>query len=231
MTPILYSGYTSPASTFSPVTLPYTAYDQYPFPEETPYFNAHGQSGIMYAPYQPSTIRHLESTYRDPRQDDASALTQFDWDHFVAHGFSSTTSPPTPENYVSARPQQSFQVEDGIPFNPLDGEDTGEELVALGLYDAPEKTPSFDPTYNGYRSTIMQYLAPLPPHGYMNQPTGKGLKLEEAYVPPSPREKEDDLEDEAEEESIDEPELQQPTATTRVESDSILAKFAGSSFR
>jgi hypothetical protein len=54
-------------------------------------------------------------------------------------------------------------------------EDDGEKLVALGLYDLPEPSMSWDGS---------------------EQATGKGLKLEETWQPPENEEEEDDEEDE-----------------------------------
>jgi hypothetical protein len=73
-------------------------------------------------------------------------------------------------------------------------EDTGERLVALGLYDVPE--PSL--TWNG-----------------LGEATGKGLKLEETWQPPE--EDDDDADDDASSEASEEPSPPLPAANDRTQ--------------
>jgi hypothetical protein len=71
-------------------------------------------------------------------------------------------------------------------------EEEGEILVGMGLYDTSEKYEE-DPQLNNYRSTVTSLLGSTFRH---NEPTGKGLTLEQAWEPP----KSDDGDDEAEDE-------------------------------
>ncbi len=91
-----------------------------------------------------------------------------------------STTPPTPEclpmmdNFQTG--EQNWQLENNE-------EDDGEVLIGMGLYDAPDvKSPK-----HVHEETMMQLCGP---------PTvpvaGKGLKLEEAYVPPAESENEED---------------------------------------
>jgi hypothetical protein len=75
-------------------------------------------------------------------------------------------------------------------------DDTGERLVALGLYDAPEPSS----TWNG-----------------MEEATGKGLKLEETWQPPEEDEDDDEEadDDDASSEASEEPSPPLPAANDR----------------
>lgn len=141
-------------------------------------------------------------------QDNESLYAQ-DWNYFAAHGFEdSSTTPPTPENFLPIQhPEPSFQ-EDAIPYQPLDDADDGEELIGLGLYDTPEtKSPQSDPQLDNYRALMMAQMMGTP---YRRpEPTGKGLKLEETWAPPAAEDDEEsdkdgEGDDEEEEESIPE---------------------------
>ncbi|KAH8891343.1 hypothetical protein GQ53DRAFT_154060 [Thozetella sp. PMI_491] len=83
-----------------------------------------------------------------------------------------------------------------------DDEADGEILYGMGLYDTPE-----NPQLDYHRSTVLSLLGPA---DSADEPTGKGLKLEDAWDPPAldddDEEKDDDDEgsDDAEGEEQDE---------------------------
>lgn len=132
---------------------------------------------------------------------DTPAANNMDWTSYMPHGMSNTT-PPTPDSFVCLPQSEPAVSEDPVPFESLDtadDEDEGEILVGMGLYDTPEKYEE-DPQLNNYRSTA-GYLLGAPYQ--RKEPTGKGLKLEETWVPPQSDESGDDEEDEEEEEGSD----------------------------
>jgi hypothetical protein len=117
---------------------------------------------------------------------DPTMYSHFDWSNFAMNGFESSTTPPTPENFLPIQhPEPGFPAEESIPYHPLsDTESTGEDLIGLGLYDTPEaaKSPSPDPQLDNYRSLMMSGL--LGSAYRRSEPAGKGLKLEEGFIPP-----------------------------------------------
>lgn len=122
----------------------------------------------------------LSDQGRPNRTTSASSL---EWESFVAHGFDRCTAPPTPEDFVQApRAEPRLQSEESIPYQPLESdEEEGEILYGMGLYDTPEK-PDIDTQLGYHRSTISSLLG----NAYTYpEPTGKGLKLEDAWEPPA----------------------------------------------
>lgn len=108
----------------------------------------------------------------------------------MPHGFSNTT-PPTPDSFVCLPQSEPTVSEDTVPFESLDkneDEEEGEVLVGMGLYDTSDKYEE-DPQLNNYRSTAGSLLGA----SYQRkEPTGKGLKLEETWVPPQSDDSGDD---------------------------------------
>jgi hypothetical protein len=201
-TPAVYSGYTSPSSTFSPLSAPFNGYEQPQYSFLEPPTSSHTDQNYP--------VQHLQDSERSPQNlavysnanVDSSTYSQFDWNNFAVNGFERpTSSPPTPENFLPIQhPDPSFPTEESIPYHPLsDDEPEGEELIGMGLYDSPEvaKTPSSDPHLDNYRSLmISQFLG----SGYRRpEPVGKGLKLEETWEPPASDDEEDEDDDEPEE--------------------------------
>ena len=141
--------------------------------------------------------------------------SHFDWNNFAVNGFeNSSTAPPTPENFLPMQhPEPTFPAEESIPYHPLSESDDGEELIGMGLYDTPEpaKTLSSDPQLDNYRSLMMSHLLGV---GRRVEPTGKGLKLEETWIPPpsDDEEEEDDDEQDGEGESDEEDTTEQSTS-------------------
>ena len=99
-----------------------------------------------------------------------------------------------------------------IPYQPLlDDEDTGEELLGLGLYDTP-KSPEADPQLNNYNSIMMNtFMGHSHKRPEAVESTGKGLKLEEGWTPPS------DEDDEQDGEGEDEDNAETPMAVAQQE--------------
>jgi len=199
-TPTVYSGYGSPSSNFSPVSVPFTGYaqPQYQYPEASTYTSACG-----YAVYQQPASTQQAPLYlaTPPEITDSHMYNQSDWHNFTANGFDRSTGPPTPENFLPIQhPSPSFPEEDSIPYHPLSEaseEEEGEILCGLGLYDTPDvlKSVPSDPQLDNYRSSVMSQLLGSV---YGKEPVGKGLKLEETWNPPT-TDDEDDEDDENEE--------------------------------
>lgn len=205
-TPALYSAYASPASTFSPVSLPFNGYEQtFCQPQPVSY-----RSNSNYVVNQPAFLEQPTPTSSEQPSSgstDSSIYSYFDWNDFAANGFENpSTTPPTPENFLPVQhAEPAFSTEESIPYHPLsESEDEGEELIGMGLYDAPEQTKSsLDPRLDNYRTMMNQLLG----SNYRRpEPTGKGLKLEETWnPPPSDDEEDDDDEQDGEGEEDDEP--------------------------
>lgn len=183
-TPLIYSGYTSPASAFSPLSLPQTGLDHQP----SQYFTQASWAALPeLSPSAPRAVSAIDShglpmTVPNGYQEKTSAFTTDSWDSFVSHGFNRCSAPPTPEDFVQAQQvEPRLQSEESIPFQPLASEEEeGEILYGMGLYDTPEKP--VDPQLAYHRSAISSLLGGTfaPPES-----TGKGLKLEDAWEPPA----------------------------------------------
>lgn len=95
------------------------------------------------------------------------------------------TAPPTPEDPPKAQqPEPVVVKQEPLPYSPpevkdeVEEEDEGDILIGLGLYDPPEKLGLLGASF---------------------EPTGKGLKLEDAWEPPVTDDDEDDDDDDDEE--------------------------------
>jgi hypothetical protein len=202
MTPAVYSGYNTPASTFSPSSQPFTDFRQpsFQFTADSFFPNAFDNSNNVYPQYQPSVVdQDFDShCYLNANNMDPAMYSHFDWNSFATNGFDAVTAPPTPENFLPIQQAvPSFEVDEAFPYHPLEDEsETGEILVGMGLYDTPEKAPDSDPYLDNYRALMMSqllgtaYRKPDSP-----APTGKGLKLEETWNPPASADGEEDDED------------------------------------
>jgi len=214
-TPSVYSGYASPDSTFSPLSLPYVGHEQsqyYSIPQN--YFST--AQFVSQQQQQQQLLSHEvdHSISQATMNEDASMYSHFVWNHFAENGFeNSSTTPPTPDNFLPIQhPEPAFPSEDSIPYYPLEDNesDDGEELIGMGLYDAPEiaKSPSADPQLENYRALMMSSLLGsgyIPPRRV--EPTGKGLKLEETWTPPSDDEDQDDDDEQDGEGEDEEPDV------------------------
>lgn len=171
-TPAVYSGYTSPATALSPLSLPYsTPYEQQAQQAQQQYFTqaswAVPPELSPAAPTLESPMDMLEST---------STVSENSWSSY-SQTYAACTAPPTPDNYAQAPyAEPKVQSEESIPYQPLmeeEQDDGGEVLYGLGLYDAPSK-----PSLLG--------------SGLSCPPAGKGLKLESAWEPPTSEDEGDD---------------------------------------
>lgn len=208
--PSVYSGYASPDSTFSPLSLPYGhEQEQYLSNPHTSY------STSQFIGQQQQFVPHQieDPAPQNSSNTDSSMYSHFDWNNFATNGFdNSSTAPPTPDNFLPIQhPEPAFSPEESIPYHPLEDNesDDGEELIGMGLYDTPEisKSPAADPQLDNYRALMMSSLLGsgyVPPR--RAEPTGKGLKLEETWSPPSDDEDQDDDEQDGEGED-EEPEV------------------------
>ena len=171
--------------------------------------NDYNVTQTNYLQQQQSTQNYVQQSTQN--NTDSTMYSHFDWNNFAVNGFeNSPTAPPTPENFLPIQhPEPSFPAEESIPYHPLSDDDDGEELIGMGLYDSPEpaKAPSSDPHLDNYRSLMMSHLLRAA------EPTGKGLKLEETWTPPSDDEEEDDDEQDGDGESDDEEEATEKTTT------------------
>ncbi|KAK3937659.1 hypothetical protein QBC46DRAFT_267067 [Diplogelasinospora grovesii] len=193
-TPAVYSGYNSPSSTFSPLSLPYSNI------ESQQYFSPAAHWAL---PPQPTPVDQLDSASRLAPMGAVSDIPYqtgprvvggtLDWNTFAAQGFDRCTAPPTPEDFnQSQQPQPKLDAEDSIPFQPLeDDESEGEILYGMGLYDPPDKSVA-DSHLDFHRSAVFSLLG----GSEYPEPTGKGLKLEDAWEPPASDDEEDNAEDE-----------------------------------
>ncbi|KUJ22051.1 uncharacterized protein LY89DRAFT_576569 [Mollisia scopiformis] len=208
-TPAVYSGYASPDSSFSPLSMPFNGYEQpqcsYPFTAST------FQSQPQYLADQPQFItQQTQQIVSQNTNTDPTMYSHFDWNNFAANGFeSSSTAPPTPDNFLPIQnPEPAFSAEESIPYEPLeDPESGGEELIGMGLYDSPDtvKTSSLDPQLDNYRALMMSHL--MGSGHRKTESTGKGLKLEETWEPPASDDEDADDEEqdgEGEDEEVEE---------------------------
>lgn len=186
-TPAAYSGYSSPASAFSPMSLPYAAYEAPQYFPAGPWGVPTGltpDSCISADQMQPTTATFGAVASQGQNEPYQSSM---EWNTYVPHGLDRVTAPPTPEDVPQPKQlEPALTSEESIPYKPLeDDEPEGEILIGMGLYDAPEKEVDL------FRSTVSQLLgSPCYPEA-----TGKGLKLEDAWEPPAMDD--DDEEDES----------------------------------
>ncbi|KAI5461175.1 hypothetical protein BGZ63DRAFT_228864 [Mariannaea sp. PMI_226] len=188
-----YSSSTSPASAFSPLSLPFqtTGSMSYIPPENVAL--AQQVPVIMAAP---QLAQETYSNSDESNVDNTAYSNSWDWNSFIMQGFNST-SPPTPEAFPQVEHSQPAMCEQSIPYQPLEEstEDEGEILIGMGLYDTPDKFED-DPQLNNYRSTVSSLLGST---FRRPEPKGKGLKLEETWEPPKSDDEDDGEEDEEEE--------------------------------
>ena len=144
------------------------------------------QSQVYYDQQQPHSQMQMHS------QINTGSSTASEWNSFATHGFKSAPRTPPDNNYFSAaEPAQARIPSEGsiVACQEQDDEQQeGEILVGMGLYDPPEKE-IMDPTLQSYRSSVAQLLGAA--YTYP-EPTGKGLKLEDAWEPPENLDDEDD---------------------------------------
>ncbi|ROW06063.1 hypothetical protein VMCG_04523 [Cytospora schulzeri] len=198
-TPAAYSAYSSPVSTLSPLTLPYSTWELPPPQVET--YSSHvcsSPSWDVTAAPMASTVPAMNSvpapTY-DSICDFTPAAVPYQSqspDDWSCYGSQSMATPPTPEDPPRMhQPEPVLQNEESIPYQALEeneDEEEGDILIGLGLYDPPEKLP-----YHGEGGLL----------GASFEPMGKGLKLEDAWEPPASDDEDDDEDGEGEAEAAD----------------------------
>ncbi|KAL0944044.1 uncharacterized protein CTRU02_201931 [Colletotrichum truncatum] len=199
-TPAAYSCNTSPTASFSPLALPFGAYDG------SGYLPVEGW--VIPQQVEPAYVSSSKTTgYSEPfpalpttLPDLTPSSTSTSWNSYPMNDFTST-SPPTPETLPQAQQAQPIvSNEDAIPYQPLDEpEEEGEILIGMGLYDAPDKYDN-DPQLDASRSAMSSLLGASfrPMEG-----TGKGLKLEESWQPPEESDDEDADQEDADGEDQD----------------------------
>ncbi|KAK3308839.1 uncharacterized protein B0T15DRAFT_120529 [Chaetomium strumarium] len=207
-TPTVYSGYTSPAESFSPLSLPYSNLSS----------QQQQQQGPTYPPAvcsdYPSAGALSEIPYLPPPQ---AGSASFAWEPCPANTsmLSRHTAPPTPEDFAcslmlnqaagearAALPQQptkqSAAISSRQSFEPLirsdenDEESEGEILYGMGLYDEPDhrRAPSL------HQSVVLSLLgSAVDPKEETDSGEGLGLKLEDAWEPPASEDEEDGEDD------------------------------------
>jgi hypothetical protein len=195
-TPEVYSSYNSPTMSYDPGTTSFGSHEQQYLQERHP---AYFPDSYLFSQQAIMTEQPISQYARQTANLESSLYSQHDWDSFATSNFQpSTTAPPTPENFLPIQhPEPAMEP---IPYQPLsDDDDTGEELLGLGLYDTP-KTPEADPQLDNYRLLMMNTFAG---HTYRraetSTPNGKGLKLEEGWTPPSDDDEDEEEDAEAEE--------------------------------
>lgn len=190
-TPAAYSAYSSPVSTFSPLTLP--AYTTYELPQHqnyaSPVWNvsaapvAPSMSSTSYV-QTPALVDNMVYTPAPAPQYLEPSYSPLSWTNVPSTASSHhVTTPPTPEDLPNTQLPDLLakQDHDLAVYSPPEvheeEEEEGDILVGLGLYDPPEKL------------TLL---------GASFESSGKGLKLEDAWEPPAPEEEEDGEEEDGE---------------------------------
>lgn len=194
-TPAAYSAYSSPVSNLSPLQLPSYANYEVPQTYASPCWNMSAAPVTASMPaisqvqtpayattttsssYTPPQLVSSMPSYAEPHYSPVS------WAQIPATTYNhNVTAPPTPEDPPKLQqPDPVVVKQEPMPYSPAEvkeeeeEEEEGDILIGLGLYDPPEKLGMLGASF---------------------EPTGKGLKLEDAWEPPAD---EDDDEDEEEE--------------------------------
>lgn len=186
-TPAAYSAYSSPGSAFSPLQLPsYTTYEL-PQTYASPCWNV---SAAPMAPSVPSmnhdqqTLAFMNTLACTPGtvpEYMESSFSPASLSNIPSTGYGQNmTAPPTPEESPKAQQQAPVVVKQesySPPEEEVEEEEEGDVLIGLGLYDPPERLGLLGASF---------------------EPTGKGLKLEDAWEPPVTDDDDDDDDEEAE---------------------------------
>lgn len=199
-TPAAYSAYNSPVSNLSPLQLPSYANYEVPQTYSSPCWNLSAAPGTASVPVMSqvhtpiyadtTTTTTTMSAYTPPQA--ASNIPSYvephyspaSWAHIPATTYNHhVTAPPTPEDPPKLQqPDPVVIKQEPMPYSPAevveDDEEEGDILVGLGLYDPPEKLGLLGASF---------------------EPTGKGLKLEDAWEPPVEEDDNNDEEDDGDE--------------------------------
>ncbi len=215
---VVYSGYASPADSFSPLSLPYSNFSSQPIcsplsqpiqtPQQQQQQQQQQQTPVFHpAPsYSPAANSLSAMTYLPPAcaADDSSLM----WETYPA----ANTAPPTPEDFACSlmgeqqpqhlspmKPEPAQQAyQPLIHDDEIDDEPEGEILYGMGLYDAPDQSKGPAALH---QSVVLSLLGGArEQREVVDSGKGLGLKLEDAWEPPASDEEDDDEEEEDEEE-------------------------------
>ncbi|KAH7632972.1 hypothetical protein B0T09DRAFT_84284 [Sordaria sp. MPI-SDFR-AT-0083] len=201
-TPSVYSGSNSPCSaSFSPLSLPYASVD---FQQSQHQYATQGTQLYQSAPESPQSMAGMagDLSYAAFPKAEGNVMG---WASYApaSSGLDTYTAPPTPKNFELPEQFSNTKVASEEPVcyeAPEDDESDGEILYGMGLYDPPETNEPAG--MDLHQSTVFSLLGNA---GAYEKPSGKGLKLEDAWEPPAS----DDEEDNEEEEEDDEEEQQE----------------------
>lgn len=211
-TPAAYSGYTSPASAFSPLSLPYTTTAA----TAAAHVEVSRPTAADATSFCPSaTSAALGLLPPPPPQQQQQQFHFSQQQPLPTHNFHPfARTPPTPDNVpmVAADPAFKLAPEEAIPYQSLemaasarDDQANGEILYGMGLYDAPDARESagqqqqqqpqrFQQWHGATMTALLGGPATAPP-----EPKGRGLKLEDAWEPPESDAEDDDEDAEGDE--------------------------------
>ncbi|KAK0735466.1 hypothetical protein B0T21DRAFT_384316 [Apiosordaria backusii] len=192
-TPAIYSGYTSPAEGFSPLSLPYSS-----FSSQQPVYSPQVQSQQQAPIYRPAPPVTTEPMGWDAYPNAGTAHSNTMMMAVQRH-----TAPPTPEDFACPPPLslnnygslettpskvESMVSAQVVQVQEDEDEEEGEILYGMGLYDPPSHSQQ-----DMHRSTIFSLLGGPAPNADENK--GLGLKLEESWEPPASDDEEEEEED------------------------------------
>ncbi|CAK7267148.1 hypothetical protein SEPCBS119000_002396 [Sporothrix epigloea] len=205
LSPYAHSSQTSPSTAFSPYsgTHDYMASGHYYSPNPWTLSPSINMTGAMFdklpspVDFPASIAGHHQQALVGQTQNlqDLQLLAQShnhsDTGSTAAQGFAAPRTPPD-NSYFSAAEQAPTRISTQGSIIACQGQTAdqqeGEILVGMGLYDPPEKEV-VDPTLQNYRSSMAQLLGAA---YTFPEPTGKGLKLEDAWEPPENLDDDDD---------------------------------------
>ncbi|KAK4147169.1 uncharacterized protein C8A04DRAFT_9198 [Dichotomopilus funicola] len=223
-TPTVYSGYTSPADPFSPLTLPYSGFSSQQQQQQQQMYSPLNQpmpvsqQVPMYPPTSCASGYSPATTLSEmPQLRHEGALPS--WEVQPTATFNQHTTPPTPEDFVcnlnptlplGQQQQQQQSQPDPAPQSYQtviihddeagDDSEEGEILYGMGLYDAPDHSKQHESTATTlHQSVVFSLLGSGRSEEEEEVDSGKGLglKLEDAWEPPA-SDDEDDEEEEGE---------------------------------
>nr|CAC28680.1 hypothetical protein [Neurospora crassa] len=200
-TPSVYSGSNSPCSaSFSPLSLPYPSVD---FQQSQHQYASPGIQLYQPAPESPQSMAGMvgDISYADFSKAEGNVMG---WTSYApsSSGLDTYTAPPTPNNFELPEQFTNTKVASEEPVSyeaPEDDESDGEILYGMGLYDPPETHEPADMDF--HQSTVSSLLGNAAAY---EKPSGKGLKLEDAWEPPASDDEEDNEEQEDDEEEEEE---------------------------
>lgn len=221
-TPAIYSGYTSPAESFSPLSLPYSGFNSQEQPVYSPQAQVqatqqqqqqHHQSQAPIFRPVPGANYGPSGTVSEVSYSTTAALPSLtSWDSYSAATntaplmVSQHTAPPTPEDFACTLSLKNHSITTPIKMAEMsvqavqvqedETEEEGEILYGMGLYDPPAQSATT--VQDLHRPTIFSLLGGPPCSTESNNKEGLGLKLEEEWEPTASDAEEEEEEDEDE---------------------------------